>query len=72
MKKLGLVVAAIGALVVVVPSMASAETMMFNGGGWGHHGDRDWGARAEMRHDHGRHEGWRHHHHDRMDRHHHH
>ncbi|MDB5619469.1 hypothetical protein [Tardiphaga sp.] len=59
MKKFGLVVAAIVAAGIAVPSIASAETIIVK------HGDR--GARAEMRgHDH----GYRHHdrgfrHHDR-------
>ena len=70
MKKLGLVIAAIGTLAVALPSIASAETMMVKRGD--HHWDRAYGARAEMRHDRDRHDGWRHHHHDRMDRHHHH
>ena len=71
MKKLGLAIAAIGALAVALPSIASAETMMVKRGD--HHWDRSYGARAEMRHDDMHHDhGWRHHHHDRMDRHHHH
>ncbi len=63
MKKIGFVVAAIGALAVAVPSIASAETVVIKRGGH-HHWDRGWGARAEMRHDRGWHRGW-HHDHDR-------
>ena len=55
MKKLGYVIAALGAIAVTAPSIASAETGMVRHG-----------ARAEMHRDHGRHEGWRHHHHDRI------
>ncbi|WP_082070092.1 hypothetical protein [Bradyrhizobium sp. LTSP885] len=64
MKKFGLILAALGALAVAVPSIASAETVMIKHGGY-HHGDRGRDARAEMRHDRGWH-GDRHHHHDRM------
>jgi hypothetical protein len=61
MKKLGYVVAALGALAIVAPTMASAETVVIKGG---HHGG--YGARAEMREhrDHGWHRGW--HHRDRV------
>lgn len=70
MKKFGFVLAAIGALAVAVPSIASAETVVIKRGGH-HHWDRGWGARAEMRRDHrwhdrGWHRGWHHHDHDRM------
>ena len=58
MKKFGYVIAALGAIAIAVPSIASAETTVIKRGG-----DRDhFGARAEMMHrDRGRHEGWRHH-----------
>jgi len=58
MKKLGYVIAALGALAIVAPTMASAETVVIKGG---HHGG--YGARAEMREhrDNGWHRGWRHH-----------
>ncbi|MBW7974724.1 hypothetical protein [Bradyrhizobium sp. BR 10289] len=58
MKKLGYVVAALGALAVAAPTMASAETVVIKRGH--HHG---YGARAEFREhrDHGWHRGWRHH-----------
>ena len=69
MKKIGLVLAAISALAVAVPSIASAETIVVKRGEH-HHWDRGYGARAEMRHDRGWHNGWRHQHHDRMERHH--
>ena len=67
MKKIGFVLAAVGALAVAVPSIASAETVVIRHGGH-HHWDRGWGARAEMRHDRGWHRGWHHgwhHGHDR-------
>ncbi|WP_441234430.1 hypothetical protein [Bradyrhizobium sp. 930_D9_N1_4] len=55
MKKLAYVVAAIGALAVAVPTLASAQTVVIKNGH--HHG---YGARAEMRghRDHGWHRGW--------------
>jgi putative intracellular protease/amidase len=61
MKKLGYVVAALGTLAIVAPTIASAETVVIRGG---HHGA--YGARAEMREhrDNGWHRGW--HHHDRV------
>ncbi len=58
MKKLGYVVAALGAIAIAAPSIASAETVVVK------HRDHDrFGARAEFREhrDHGRHEGWRYH-----------
>lgn len=60
MKKLAYVVAALGALAIVAPTMASAETVVIKRGH--HHG---YGARAEMREhrDHGWHRG---HHRDRV------
>ncbi|AUC95451.1 MULTISPECIES: hypothetical protein [Bradyrhizobium] len=63
MKKIGFVVAAIAALAVAIPSMASAETIVIKRGGH-HHWNHGWGTRAEMRHDRGWHRGW-HHDHDR-------
>jgi hypothetical protein len=54
MKKLGYVIAALGAIAIAAPSIASAETVVVK------HRDHDrFGARAEMHRDH----GW--HHHDR-------
>jgi len=61
MKKFGFVVAAIGALALVVPSVASADTVVVKRGY--HHWDHGWRAHAELR-DHGWHRGW--HHHDRV------
>ena len=63
MKKFGYVIAALGAIAVAAPTIASAETTIIKRGG--HHWD---GARAEMRihRDRGWHEGWRHHDHDRV------
>jgi hypothetical protein len=55
MKKFGYVIAALGAIAIAAPSIASAETVVIR------HGDRDhhhFGARAEMHRDH----GWRDHH----------
>jgi hypothetical protein len=63
MKKLGYVIAALGAIAIAAPSIASAETVVMKRGGDHHR----LGARAEFREhrDFGRHEGWRGHH-DRM------
>ena len=65
MKKLGYVIAALGAIAVAAPTVASAETVVIKRHGY-HHG---WdGARAEFREhrfrDHGW--GWRHHDRDRV------
>jgi hypothetical protein len=63
MKKLGYVFAALGVIAIAAPSIASAETLVVK------HRDHDrLGARAEFREhrDHGRHEGWRHRHADKM------
>jgi hypothetical protein len=61
MKKLGYVVAALGALAIAAPTLASAETMIVKRD---HHGP--YGARAEFREhrDMGWHRGW--HHHDKV------
>jgi hypothetical protein len=58
MKKLGYIIAALGAIAVAAPSIASAEDVVIKRGGERHH----FGARAEFRdhRDFGRHEGWRH------------
>ncbi len=53
MKKFGYVIAALGAIVIAAPSIASAETVVIKRGGY-HHG---YGARADMRRDHGWHRG---------------
>jgi hypothetical protein len=58
MKKFGYLIAALGAIAVAAPSIASAETTIIK------HRDHDrLGARAEFREhrDRGWHEGWRHH-----------
>ena len=62
MKKSGYVIAALGAIAIAAPSIASAETLVVR------HGDHHYGARAEFREhrDHGWHEGWRHRHADRV------
>jgi hypothetical protein len=60
MKKSGYVIAALGAIAIAAPSIASAETVVIKHGG--HH----YGARAEFREHRGWHEGWHHHHADRV------
>jgi hypothetical protein len=55
MKKFGYVIAALGAIAIAAPSIASAETVVIKRGG-DHH---NFGARAEMHRD--RDHGWRHH-----------
>ena len=64
MKKLGHVLAALGAIVIAAPSIASAETIVVKRGGY-HHG---YGARAEFREhrDRGWHRGWEGRRHDRV------
>ena len=48
MKKFGLMLAALGAIIVAAPSIASAETVVIKRGGYhGHH--HGYGARAEYR-----------------------
>jgi hypothetical protein len=59
MKKLGYVLAALGAIVIAVPSIASAETIVVKRGGHGWHG-----ARADMHRDWHRDRGY--HHRDRV------
>ena len=62
MKKFAYVLAALGAMAVAVPSIASAETVVIKRGGH-HHG---WyGARAQIHHDRGWHRGWHRGHGDR-------
>jgi hypothetical protein len=58
MKKFGYIVAAIVAVGIAAPSIASAETVVIKRGG--HHED----ARAEFREH--RDHGWRHHHADKV------
>jgi hypothetical protein len=64
MKKLGYVIAALGAIAIAAPSIASAEDVVIKKGDRDHH---HFGARAEFRdhRDRGLHEGWRRHDHDR-------
>ncbi len=68
MKKFGYVIAALGAIAVAAPSIASAETVVIKRGGhhYGYH--PGYGARAEFREhrDRGWHEGWRHRHADKV------
>ena len=62
MKKFGLMLAALGAIIVAAPSIASAETVVIKRGGYhGHH--HGYGARAEYRghRDRGWHRGRGHH-----------
>ena len=63
MKKFGYVIAALGAIAVAAPTIASAETVVIKRG---HHHDWD-RSRAEVRvhRDNGWHRGW-HHDHDRV------
>ena len=67
MKKFGLMLAALGAVVFAAPSIASAQTVVIKRGG-GYHGHHHGyhGARAHYRHDRGYHRGWRHGHRDRV------
>jgi hypothetical protein len=58
MKKFGLALAALGAVIIALPSIASAETVVIKRGAGHHHG---YGARAEMH----RGRGWHRGHHDR-------
>lgn len=62
MKKLGYVIAALGAIAIAAPSIASAETVVIK------RGDHHYGARAEFREhrDRGWHEGWRQRHAERV------
>ena len=57
MKKFGYVVAALGAIAIAAPTIASAETVIIKHGGYHHGWDR---ARAEYRihRDNGWHRGW--------------
>ena len=68
MKKLGIVLAALGAIIVAAPSIASAETVVIKRGGYHHGHHQGYGARAEYRghRDRGYHRGWRHGHHDKV------
>jgi hypothetical protein len=64
MKKLGYVIAALGAIAVAAPSIASAQDVVIKHRDHDRYSDHDrFGARAEVREhrDHGWHEGWRHH-----------
>jgi hypothetical protein len=60
MKRFAYIVAALGALVIAAPSIASAETVIIKKRGYHHHHHPHYGARAEYRHDRGWHRGWRH------------
>ena len=62
MKKFAYVLAALGAIVIAAPSIASAETIVIKRGGY-HHG---YGARAQMHRDRGWHRGWEGRRHDRV------
>jgi hypothetical protein len=59
MKKFGYIVAALAAVAIAAPSIASAETVVIKRGG-GHH----YGARAEFREH--RDHGWHHRHADKV------
>lgn len=61
MKKFGFVLAALGAMIVAAPSIASAQTVVIKrGGGYHGHHHHGHGARAEYRRDRGWHRGHRH------------
>jgi hypothetical protein len=62
MKTFGYVIAALGAMAIAAPSIASAGTVVIK------HRDHHFGPRAEFREhrDHGWHEGWRHRHADKV------
>ena len=65
MKNFGYVLAALGAIIVAAPSIASAETIVIKRGG--HHGyNQGYSARAQMHRDHGWNRGYRGHHRDRV------
>jgi hypothetical protein len=49
MKKFGYVLAALGAIVIAAPSIASAETVVIKRGGYHHGYHHGYGARAEYR-----------------------
>ena len=71
MRKFGYVVAALGAIAVALPSMASAETVVIKRHGYHHGWDRsraEYRVRPEYRvhRDYGWHRGWRHHAGDRV------
>lgn len=58
MRKFAFALAALGAMAVALPSIASAETIVIKRGHGHHHG---WhGARAQLHHDRGWHRGWHH------------
>jgi hypothetical protein len=59
MKRFGYIIAAVGAMAIAAPSIASAEKVVIKEGR-GHH--ERMGARAEMHRDHGWHRGWERHH----------
>jgi hypothetical protein len=68
MKKLGYAIAALVAIIVAAPSIASAETVVIKRNGYHHGYHHRYGARAEYRghHDRGYHHGWRHGHRDKV------
>ena len=68
MKKFGYVLAALGAIIIAAPSIASAETVVIKRDGYHQGHNQGYGARAEYRghRDRGYHRGWRGH--DRGDR----
>ena len=67
MKKFGYVIAALGAIIIAAPSIASAETVVIKRGGYHGH-NHGYVGRAEYRghRDRGYHRGWRHGHHDKV------
>ena len=70
MKRFGYVIAAVGAIAIAAPSIASAETVVIKKHHFGPRAEfreHRFGARAEFREhrDRGWHEGWRHRHADK-------
>jgi hypothetical protein len=57
MKKFAYVIAALGAIVIAAPSIASAETVVIKRGGYHSGHQHGYGARADMRRDRGWHRG---------------
>jgi hypothetical protein len=63
MKKVSFILAALAAIAVAAPTVASAQDFSFRVGPDHYYRDRDYGPRAEFYgHDRGWHRGWYHHH----------
>jgi hypothetical protein len=59
MKKFGLVLAALGAVIIALPSMASAQAVVIKRGGGYHGHHHGYSARAQVHRDRGYHRGHR-------------